>query len=75
MRRGRPTVTLFIINGVENMERLKKFLRDEHGASMPEYALLVALIAIVVIAGATILGNAVNNKIAATGNAVTAAGS
>jgi len=57
------------------MERLKKFLKDEKGASMPEYALLVALIAIVVIAGATILGNAVNNKIAATGNAVTAAGS
>jgi len=57
------------------MERLKKFLKDEEGASMPEYALLVALIAIVVIAGATILGNAVNNKIAATGNAVTAAGS
>lgn len=57
------------------MEKLKKFLKDEEGASMPEYALLVALIAIVVIAGATILGNAVNNKIAATGNAVTAAGS
>ena len=57
------------------MERVKRFLRDEEGASMPEYALLVALIAIVVIAGATILGNAVNNKIAATGNLVTAAGS
>jgi pilus assembly protein Flp/PilA len=57
------------------MERLKRFLKDEKGASMPEYALLVALIAIVVIAGATILGIAVNNKIAATGNAVTAAGS
>jgi pilus assembly protein Flp/PilA len=57
------------------MERMKRFLKDEEGASMPEYALLVALIAIVVIAGATILGNAVNNKIAATGNAVTAAGS
>ena len=57
------------------MEKIRKFLRDEEGASMPEYALLVALIAIVVIAGATILGNAVNNKIAATGNLVTAAGS
>jgi pilus assembly protein Flp/PilA len=57
------------------MEKLKKFLKDEEGASMPEYALLVALIAIVVIGGATILGTAVNNKIAATGNAVTAAGS
>jgi pilus assembly protein Flp/PilA len=41
------------------MEKLKKFLKDEEGASMPEYALLVALIAVVVIAGATILGTAV----------------
>ena len=57
------------------MDQLRRFLKDEEGASMPEYALLVALIAIVVIAGATILGIAVNNKIAATGNAVTAAGS
>ena len=57
------------------MERLKRFLKDEEGASMAEYALLVALIALVVIAGATILGIAVNNKIAATGNLVTAAGS
>jgi pilus assembly protein Flp/PilA len=56
------------------MERLKRFLKDEQGASMPEYALLVALIAIVVIAGATILGQAVNDKIAATGDAVTSAG-
>jgi pilus assembly protein Flp/PilA len=57
------------------LERLKRFLKDEQGASMPEYALLVALIAVVVIAGATILGQAVNDKIAATGNAVTGAGS
>ena len=57
------------------MERFKKFLRDEEGASMPEYALLVALIAVVVIAGATILGNAVNNKLSLVGNTVTAAGS
>ena len=53
------------------MERMKTFLKDEEGASMAEYALLVALIALVVIAGATILGIAVNDKIAATGNAVT----
>ena len=57
------------------MERMKTFLKDEEGASMAEYALLVALIALVVIAGATIVGIAVNDKIAATGNAVTAAGS
>ena len=55
------------------MERLKRFLKDEEGASMPEYALLVALIAVVVIAGATILGTEVNDKIADTGNLIGAA--
>ena len=57
------------------MERLKKFLKDEEGASMHEYALLVALIAVVVIAGATILGTAVNDKLTTVGNTVTGAGS
>jgi Flp pilus assembly pilin Flp len=31
------------------MEKLKTFLKDEEGASIPEYVLLVALIALVVI--------------------------
>jgi pilus assembly protein Flp/PilA len=56
------------------MEKLIKFLKDEEGASMPEYALLVALIAVVVIAGATLLGNAVNDKLNLVGNTVTGAG-
>ena len=57
------------------MERLKRFLKDEEGASMPEYALLVALIAVVVIIGATALGIAINDKMVIVGNEVTAAGS
>ena len=57
------------------MERLKRFLKDEEGASMPEYALLVALIAVVVIAGATLLGSAINNKMTYVGDQVTNAGS
>ena len=57
------------------MERLKRFLKDEQGASMPEYALLVALIAVVVIVGATALGIAINDKMVVVGNEVTAAGS
>ena len=32
------------------------FVKDEEGATMVEYALLVALIAVVVIAGALFLG-------------------
>ena len=56
------------------MERLKRFLKDEEGASMPEYALLVALIAVVVIGGATFLGNEINDKMNDVGTAVQGAG-
>ena len=44
------------------IERIKGLIHDEEGASMPEYALLVALIAVVVMVGATFLGNAVDAK-------------
>ena len=57
------------------MEKLKRFLKDEEGASMPEYALLVALNAVVVIAGATLLGGAINDKMELVGTEVTNAGS
>lgn len=45
------------------MKKLLKFLKDEEGSNAAEYALLVALIAVVLIAGATLLGTAVNNKL------------
>ncbi len=38
------------------MEMVRKFLKDEFGASAVEYGLLVALIAVVMIAGVTALG-------------------
>ena len=47
-----------------------RIVRDEEGASMVEYALLVALIAVVVIAGAIILGNAINTKFSEVGGTV-----
>jgi pilus assembly protein Flp/PilA len=36
-------------------------LRGEHGATAVEYALMVALIALVVVAGVTLLGQATNS--------------
>jgi pilus assembly protein Flp/PilA len=36
-------------------------IRDEQGATMVEYGLLVALIALVAIAGVTLLGGNLNN--------------
>jgi pilus assembly protein Flp/PilA len=40
---------------------LKTMIRDEEGATMVEYGLLVALIALVAIAGVTLLGGKLNN--------------
>jgi pilus assembly protein Flp/PilA len=49
-----------------------RFLNDEEGASMVEYALLVALIAVVVIAAALFLGTEINDKFSEVGNTVDA---
>lgn len=47
-----------------------RFGRDERGASLVEYALLVALIAVVCIVAITILGNNANDKFSEIGSAV-----
>ena len=47
-----------------------RFIQDEEGASMVEYALLVALIAVVVIAAALFLGNEINEKFSEVGDTV-----
>ena len=37
-----------------------KFFKDEDGVTSVEYAIMAALIALVVVAGATLLGNSTN---------------
>ncbi len=49
-----------------------RFMNDENGASMVEYALLVALIAVVVIAAALFLGTEINDKFSEVGQTVDA---
>ena len=47
----------------------RKFVRDEEGASLAEYGLLLALIAVVCLAGMTTLGTKINsmfNQVAST---------
>jgi pilus assembly protein Flp/PilA len=39
------------------MEKIRNFFKDESGATMVEYGLLVTLIAIAAIAGIILLGN------------------
>ena len=46
---------------------LARFGRDEKGAAMVEYGLLVGLIALVVAGGATILGNDISTMFGAVG--------
>ncbi len=41
---------------------LKRFIRDESGATAIEYALIAALIAVAMIAGATAIGDQLNKK-------------
>ena len=51
------------------MKKLISFLKDEEGATAIEYGLLAALIAIVMAAGATLLGLSLNtlfSKVAST---------
>ena len=54
-------------------ERLTDVIGDETGATAAEYGVLVALIAAVIIAGATLLGSNVNTKLSNVGTTVGAA--
>ncbi|MBV9848902.1 MAG: Flp family type IVb pilin [Armatimonadetes bacterium] len=47
-----------------------RFLRDEDGASLIEYALLVALIAVVCLAAVTLIGANVSNKLNSAANSL-----
>ncbi len=51
-------------------ERLVEIAGSERGGVAAEYALLVTLIAIVIIAGATVLGVAINNRLDQTAKSV-----
>lgn len=48
----------------------KEEKKEEKGASMVEYALLVALIAVIAIAGVRILGGAVSESFSETSSAL-----
>ena len=49
---------------------LRRLVRDEEGASLVEYVLLVALIAVVCIAAVTLLGQNAKGKFETTANAL-----
>ncbi len=52
---------------------VKGFVREEEGATAVEYALLVALIALAIIAGARFLGTSINSQLSRVGSTVAGA--
>lgn len=52
------------------MEMVKKFFKDESGASAVEYGLLVALIAVVIVGGVTLLGANISARFTGAANAI-----
>lgn len=49
---------------------MKKFVKEDEGATMVEYGLMVALIAVVCIAAVTLIGSNLNAKFDVVQNAV-----
>ena len=49
--------------------------RDDRGASLVEYVLLVALIAVVCIVALNLLGSSASTKLESVGNSISSAGS
>jgi pilus assembly protein Flp/PilA len=52
---------------------LKERLSEDRGATAVEYALMVALIAVVIIAAVTLVGNSASDKFSQVGSAVSGA--
>lgn len=52
------------------MQPLRNFITNEDGAALVEYALLVALIAIICIFGVTTLGSKINTKFTDVGTSL-----
>ena len=52
------------------MSKLIRFFKDEEGATAVEYAIMVALIAIVIIAAVVLVGQKANNAFSAVASAM-----
>lgn len=52
------------------MKKLVRFLNDEHGAELAEYAVGTAILVAIAIVVYAVLGDAVNNKMNAVANEI-----
>ena len=55
------------------LKHVVRFMREEEGATAPEYGLMVALIAVVIIASVTLLGTNLSAKFTQVAGAIGAA--
>jgi pilus assembly protein Flp/PilA len=55
-------------SGIQHL--VDRILRSEDGQGLPEYALILALIAVVAIAALTFLGGQVTNALSTAGNSI-----
>lgn len=56
------------------MSSLKRFLKDESGATAIEYGLIAALIAVVIIGSVQLLGTSIQTQFNAISTAISGAG-
>ena len=57
------------------MNTIRNYLSDESGASAAEYALILALVAIVIIGGLSYLGTTINNVLSTMSSDIASTGS
>jgi pilus assembly protein Flp/PilA len=69
-RRIHETEHKFLKEKRINMELINRFFTEEEGADAVEYALVIALIALAIVAGATAMGGAISNKLSTIGTSV-----
>jgi len=52
------------------MKKLINFFKEDEGATMPEYALMIALIAVICLGAVTAIGTAANTSFTNTASAI-----
>mgnify|MGYP000577168078 CR=1 FL=1 len=63
-------VFIFHSEGKTSVHKFKNFQSNEHGLETIEYALMVAIVAIAIISGGTLMGNAANTKFTDTASII-----
>lgn len=56
------------------IKNIRKLKNDVSGASAAEYALIIALVGVAIITGATALGTAINGQMTSVGDKITTPG-